>query len=59
MAIEHHVTTPRPGMPDALRESLDRLAATYAGWLRSATDILAFPTYQPLPRWDRPWWNRE
>lgn len=46
-------------MPDALRESLDRLAATYAGWLRSATDILAFPTYQPLPRWDRPWWNRE
>lgn len=49
-------SAPPTGMPDALREALDRLAAGNYRRVPSATEILASAPYHPIPAWDRPWW---
>lgn len=44
------------GMPDALRDALDRIAVR-SGRLPLASEILAQrPAYQPMPAWT-PWWR--
>lgn len=62
--MKNHGRASAATMPDGLREAADRFALSsslHGQCLRIASEILreaGKADGQPLPDWDRPWWNR-
>lgn len=48
----------KKGMPNKLREALDRLASGNYTLVPLASEILSREPYIPQPAWDAPWWVR-